>query len=122
MNSKTPPRGTPSVGVSVRVWRLVAGAAEGLFTYAGDADADIFHAVMQHVRQLTTAVPGDWCIEVVGSGLDGALLRAVEDDLVEMRRSGIRSRLALAPRLRPELKALLAHAALTATVAEHPAG
>lgn len=101
-------------GLSVRVWRLIGGAPQGLFTFAGEIDAAVLRAVMQHVRRLTTAVPGDWRVEVFGSGLDGGLLQAVKDDLGDLRRSGLRPHLALTPRLRPQLGILLAHPVLAA--------
>jgi len=106
-------------GLSVRVWRLIGGAPQGLFTFAGDIDAAILRAVMQHVRRLTTAVPGDWRVEVFGSGLDGGLLQAVKDDLGDLRRDGLSPRLALAPRGRPQLGILLPYRAL-ATMAAKP--
>jgi hypothetical protein len=96
-----------TTSVSVRVWRTVAGVQQGLFTYAGAIDAAVLQAVMQHVQRLTTAVPGEWTIEVIGSGLDGRLLRAVQADLGALRRSGLRSRLAHAPRLGRELRGAL---------------
>jgi hypothetical protein len=96
------------VGLGVRVWRVVGGAPLVLFTYAGEADAAVVQAVMQLVRRLTAAIPGDWRVEVIGAGIEGALLRVLEHDLGDLRRKGIRPRLALAPRLRPELRALLA--------------
>lgn len=102
----------------MRVWRLIGGAPQGLFTFAGDIDAAVLRAVMQHVRRLTAAVPGDWRVEVFGSGLDGGLLQAVKDDLGDLRRSGLRPRLALAPRLRPQLAVLLPHPALAAMAAK----
>lgn len=95
-------------GLSVRVWRLIGGAPQGLFTYAGSIDATVLRAVMQHVRRLTNAVPGDWCVDVVGSGLDGGLLQAVRDDLGDLRRSG----------LRPELSVRMPHPALTPMLRE----
>ncbi|MGH7787431.1 MAG: hypothetical protein ACRERC_11230 [Candidatus Binatia bacterium] len=103
----------------MRVWRLIGGAPQGLFTFAGAIDAAVLRAVMQHVRRLTTAVPGEWRVEVYGSGLDGGLLQAVKDDLGDLRRSGLRPRLALAPRLRPPLGILLTRPVL-ATAAAKP--
>jgi hypothetical protein len=90
--------------MSVRVWRLVAGAPQGLFAYAGSIDAVVLGAVMQHVRRLTAAVPGDWRVEVIGAGLEGGLLQAVKNDLGALRASGLRPRLALAARRRPPLR------------------
>ncbi len=98
--------------VTVRVWRRVAGVPQGLFTFAGAVDAAALRAVMQHVRRLTRAVPGPWRVEVIAAELDGPLLDDVKAALRELQRSGLPARLALAPRLRPELRALLAQAAL----------
>lgn len=100
------------VSVTVRVWRRVAGAPQGLFTFAGAVDATVLRAVMQHVHRLTRAVPGRWRIEVVAAGLEGAPLHDVTTALRELQRIGFRSHLALAPRLHPELRTLLAPAAL----------
>ena len=99
--------------ISVRVWRVVAGAPQWLFTYAGAIDDVVLRAVMQHVRRLTSAVPGEWNVEVVGCGLEGGLLHAVQNDLTDLRRSGLRPRLAHARRSRAELRARLAEMALT---------
>jgi len=97
--------------ISVRVWRMVAGVPQWLFTYAGAIDEVVLDAVMQHVRRLTDAVPGDWTVEVVGSGLHGGLLHAVRGALRDLRRLGLRPRLAhRRSRSRPRL--LLSRAAL----------
>ncbi len=98
--------------ITVHVWRTVAGAPQWLFTYAGGVDRAALRAIMQHVRRLTDAVPGDWVIDVVGMELDRRLLRAVRDDLGALRRRGLRPQLARAPRPRPELRAALAAFAL----------
>lgn len=98
--------------ITVRVWRTVAGAPEWLFTYAGAVDRAVLRAIMQHVRRLTAAVPGEWTIDVVSMELDRRLLRAVRDDLGALRRRGLRPQLASAPRPRPELRAALAAFAL----------
>lgn len=100
------------VNVTVRVWRRVAGVPQGLFTFAGAVDAAALHAVIQHVRRLTRAVPGPWRVEVIAARLDGLLLHEVKAALRELQRSGLPARLTLASQLRPELRALLAHAAL----------
>lgn len=94
------------VSVDVRVWRRVAGVPQGLFTFAGAADAVVLRAVMEHVQQLAHAVPGRWRIEVVASGLEGALLYDVTAVLRDLQRVGLSARLALAPRLRAELRTL----------------
>jgi len=104
--------GARPVTITVRVWRRVAGEPQGLFTFAGAVDAAILHAVMQHVRRLTRAVPGRWRVEIVAAGLDGPLLHHVEAALFELRRVGLQSRLALAPRAHAELGLALARAAL----------
>ena len=94
-----------STSVSVRVWRMVAGVQQGLFTYAGAIDIAVLRAVMQHVHRLTDAVPGEWTIEVIGSDLDHGLLLAVQEDLGTLRRRGQRPRLAHASRLRTDVRA-----------------
>ncbi len=99
--------GPPPTRISVRVWRLVAGTPQWLFTYAGAVDDSVLRAVMQHVRQLTRAVPGDWTVEVVGLGLRGGLLESVRSDLTDLRRGGLRPRLAHARPARPSLRDLL---------------
>jgi hypothetical protein len=98
--------------ISVRVWRIVAGAPQWLFTYVGAIDDAVLRAVMQHVRRLTAAVPGEWTVEVIGAGLEGGLLHAVQNDLGDLRRNGLRPHLAHAPRRRPELSSMLAALAL----------
>jgi hypothetical protein len=103
-------RCTRRAALHVRVWRIVAGQPLGLFTYAGEADSAVLHAVLQHVRRLTAAVPGDWCIEVIVAGFEGALLQTLEASLGALRRNGLRARLSQVPRLRPEVRALLAQA------------
>jgi hypothetical protein len=100
------------VSVTVRVWRRVAGVPQGLFTFAGAVDAASLRAVLQQVERLTRAVPGRWRIEVIASGLDTMLLHDVNTALRALQRLGLRSRLALAPRQRPDVRLLLAHAAL----------
>lgn len=86
--------------LSVRVWRLVAGTPQWLFIYAGTIDGAVLRAVMQHVRHLTSAVPGEWTVEVVGIGLEGGLLHAVRSDLSDLRRIGLRPYLGHARRPR----------------------
>jgi hypothetical protein len=92
--------------ISVRVWRLVAGAPQWLFTYAGEIDDAVLRSVMQHVRHLTSAVPGEWTVEVVGIGLEGGLLHAVRSDLTDLRRIGLRPYLGHARRSRSGRRAL----------------
>ncbi|MDX2166217.1 MAG: hypothetical protein SF182_04115 [Deltaproteobacteria bacterium] len=95
----------------MRVWRVVAGVPQWLFTYAGAIDDAVLRAVMQHVRRLTSAVPGEWNVEVVGVGLEGGLLHAVRSDLTDLRRSGLRPYLGHARRPRALRRALLARRA-----------
>jgi hypothetical protein len=108
------------LNVTVRVWRRVAGVPQGLFTFAGAVDATALHAVIQHVRRLTSRVPGPWRVEVIAAGLDEPLLREVKAALHELQRAGLPARLALASQLRPELRALLAHARLAFVPATLP--
>lgn len=102
--------------ITVRVWRSVAGVPEWLFTYAGAVDRAALRAIMQHVRRLTAAVPGEWTVEVVSIELDRRLLRAVHDDLGALRRRGLRPQFARVHRARPELRAALAAFALASEV------
>jgi len=99
--------------ISVRVWRLVAGKPQWLFTYAGAVDDAVLGAVMQHVQCLTSAVPGEWTVEVIGADPHGGLLHTVQHDLGHLRRRGLRSRLAHAQCLRPDNSNALLALALT---------
>ena len=98
--------------VSVRVWRRVAGVAEGLFLFIGAVDAHALRAVMQQVHRLTHAAQGRWRVEVIAAGLDGPLLGDVQAALWELQRAGTPARLAETRRLRPEVHALFTRAAL----------
>jgi hypothetical protein len=98
---------TYPASMTVRVWRRVAGVPHGLFTYAGAVDAAVLSTVMQQVERLTHAASGRWRVEVVASGLDGALLRDVVAALHGLRRRGVRSRFALAPRRRLDARTRL---------------
>jgi len=98
--------------VSVRVWRQVAGAAQGLFLFAGAVDEHALRGVMQQVQRLTRFSAGSWRVEVIATGLDGPLLLDVEAALWELQRGGVPARLAHAHQLRPEVRELFARAAL----------
>jgi hypothetical protein len=98
--------------VTVRVGRHVAGAQQVLFMFAGIIDAEALRAVMQQAHRLTHAVAGRWRVEVIASGLDEPLLRDFRATLRGMQRTGLPAQLALSPRLRPELRALIAHTAV----------
>lgn len=88
-----PPAGLPT-HLRVRVLRLGAGVPQWLFTYSGAVDLVVLAAVMHHVHHLAGALPGAAVVEVLATGLDGALLHAVRGDLRALRRCGVRTRLA----------------------------
>lgn len=75
--------------ISLRVWRFVADGPQWLYTYAGAVDHAVLRNVMQTIRRLTEAVPGDWVVDVLTIGVDGALLRAMQDDLQALRGNGV---------------------------------
>jgi hypothetical protein len=104
--------GRQRANVTVRVGRQVAGDRQLLFMFAGTVDADALRAVMQQAHRLTHAVAGRWRVEVIASGLDEPLLHDFRATLRAMQRTGMPAQLALTPRLRPELRALIAHAAV----------
>jgi hypothetical protein len=85
--------------ISLRVWRWVPSGPQWLYTYAGTIDHAVLGTVMQTVRRLTEAIPGDWVVEVVVTGLECGLLRAMQDDLHALRDQGVRPLLHRAPRL-----------------------
>ena len=98
--------------VSIRVWRRVAGAPQTLFAFLGAVDDVALAALLQQVQRLTCALPGRWRVDVVAAGLNEALVRAIGNTMRDLQQDGQRARLTLAPRLRPELYAWSAHAAL----------
>ncbi|MBX3025220.1 hypothetical protein KF840_09945 [bacterium] len=75
--------------VSVRVWRLASGGPQWLYTYAGTIDQGVLGSVMQTIRRLTEAVPGEWIVDVLIVGIDHGLLRAIQDDLHALRDKGV---------------------------------
>lgn len=90
--------------VTVRLWRCVAGVPQGLFTFAGAADARVLAAIMQHVRALTHALPDWWRLEVITVDFDRALLSDVGAMLREIQRGGPATRWAHAPESAAELR------------------
>ena len=87
--------------ISLRVWRwLPNSGAQWLYTYSGTLDHAVLGNLMQTVRQLTAAVPGDCLVDVAVTDLERGLLRAVRDDLLELRDRGVRPVLRRLPRLR----------------------
>jgi len=90
--------------LTVRVWRHTRTAPQGLFTFAGTFDAVVLGAVMQHVQLLTREIPGPWRVEVVAVAFDRTLLRGVGAAVLELRRSGLRARAAVASRCGTELR------------------
>ena len=74
--------------VCVRLWRREGGTPQGLFTFAGAADAMVLTAVMQHVRRLTAALPDWWRLEVITIGLDGQSLREITGMLRDLQPGG----------------------------------
>ena len=86
--------------ISLRVWRFVPSGPQWLYTYSGTIDHAVLGTVMQTVRRLTAAIPGEWVVDVLVVGVEHGLLRAVEDDLHDLRRRGVHPLLRHAPRLR----------------------
>ena len=105
--------GRPAL-LTVRLWRRVAGRPQGLFTFAGTADAFVLAAVMQHVRQLTCAMPEWWRLEVFTIGFDGYLLRQVRALLRAVQSGASAAHWAQAPEMQAELHARRRCAARTA--------
>lgn len=75
--------------ISLRVWRFVADGPQWLYTYAGTVDHAVLGNVMQTIRRLTEAVPGEWIVDVLIIGVERALLRAMQDDLQALRGNGV---------------------------------
>lgn len=75
--------------ISLRVWRFVPGGPQWLYTYAGAIDRAVLGSVMQTIRRLTEAVPGEWIVDVLIVGVDHGLLRAMQDDLHALRDNGV---------------------------------
>jgi hypothetical protein len=77
--------------ISLRVWRFIPGGPQWLYTYAGVIDHVVLGTVMQTIRRLTQAVPGEWIVDVLIVGVEHALVRAMQDDLHAMRGHGVQS-------------------------------
>jgi hypothetical protein len=58
---------------------------QGLFTFAGAADDAVLIAVMQHVKQLTAALPDWWRLDVITVGLDGHSLHYIRTMLRDLQ-------------------------------------
>jgi len=97
--------------VTVRLWRCVAGMPQGLFTFAGAADARVLAAIMQHVRALTHALPDWWRLEVITVDFDRALLGDVRAMLRDVQRGSPTTRWAHTPEPAAELRARCGRAA-----------
>lgn len=92
--------------ITLRIWRwLPSNGAQWLYTYSGTLDHAVLGTLMQTVRQLTAAVPGDWLVDVAVTDLERGLLRAVRDDLLALRERGVRPVLRRVPRLRRRWRA-----------------
>ncbi|MFN8640933.1 MAG: hypothetical protein U0802_04455 [Candidatus Binatia bacterium] len=91
------PRRRPRI--SLRVWRYVAGGPQWLYTYAGSVDAVVLCTVLQTIRRLTEAIPGEWIVDVLAIGVEHGLLQAMQADLHDMRRHGVQPLLRHAPGL-----------------------
>jgi hypothetical protein len=85
--------------ISLRLWRFVPSGPQWLYTYAGTIDHVVLAIVMQTIRRLTEAVPGEWVVDVLVIGVEHGLLRAMQDDLHDLRRNGVQPSLRQAPRL-----------------------
>jgi hypothetical protein len=79
--------------ICLRVWRFVAGGPQWLYTYSGAVDHAVVGNVMQTIRRLTQAVPGEWIVDVLIIGVEHGLLRTIQADLQAMRPQGIEPRL-----------------------------
>lgn len=90
--------------ISLRVWRYVPSGPQWMYTYAGAIDDAVLRAVMQTVRRLTEAVPGEWVVDVLVAGVEHGLLRTMQDDLRDLRGRGVQPCLRHAPRPRPWLR------------------
>lgn len=90
--------------ISLRVWRFVSSGPQWLYTYAGVIDHVVLGTVMQTIRRLTQAVPGEWIVDVLIVGVEHELLRAMQEDLHDMRGHGVQLCLRHAPRRRPWLR------------------
>lgn len=97
------PRRRPS-RISLRVWRFMPNGPQWMYTYAGAIDAVVLGTVMQTIRRLTEAVPGEWVVDVLVVGVEHGLLRAMQDDLHDLRGQGVQPCLRHAPRPRPWLR------------------
>ncbi|HSP99962.1 MAG TPA: hypothetical protein VL049_22285 [Candidatus Dormibacteraeota bacterium] len=75
--------------ISLRVWRYVPSGPQWLYTYAGTIDHVVLGTVMQTIRRLTEAVPGEWFVDVLIVGVEHALLRAMQDNLHALRDNGV---------------------------------
>src|SRR3972149_1877472 len=83
----------PAAAMIVTVGRALGGKFESVFTYAGDVDASIVDAVLQHVQRLAAALPGQWRLEAVATGIAPQLLEQVRAGFRNLRRFGVRQRL-----------------------------
>ena len=97
--------------ICLRVWRFASGGSQWLYTYSGAIDHAVLGTVMQTIRRLTEAVPGEWIVDVLIVGVEHELLRAMQADLQAMRPNGIEPRLRRLPRRRAWLRR---HAAASA--------
>ena len=90
--------------ISLRVWRFVPSGPQWLYTYAGVIDHVVLGTVMQTIRRLTEAVPGEWVVDVLIVGIEKSLLRAMQDDLHALRGNGVQPHLRHAPHRRGWLR------------------
>ena len=90
--------------ISLRLWRVVPSGPQWLYTYAGTLDHAVLGTVMQTIRRLTESIPGEWIVDVLVVGVDHRLLRAMQDDLQDLRRHGVQPSLRHPPRRRRWLR------------------
>jgi hypothetical protein len=83
--------------INLRVWRFVATGPQWLYTYAGPIDDVVLGTVMQTIRRLTEAVPGEWLVDVLIIGIENPLLLAMQEHLHAMRRHGVQPYVRHAP-------------------------
>ena len=83
--------------ITLRLWRFVASGPQWLYTYAGPIDDVVLGTVMQTIRRLTEAVPGEWLVDVLIIGVETPLLHTMQEDLHAMRGHGVQPYVRHAP-------------------------
>lgn len=97
--------------ISLRVWRFVASGPQWIYSYAGAIDQVVLGTVMQTIRRLIEAVPGEWIIDVMIIGVERPLLRVMHDQLQALRGHGAQPCLRRLPGRRAWVRLPSAHLA-----------